>query len=139
MQMQMDLFSRPTLNITKTFKTACHDDAKACNLSRKQIVDKMNDLAEQYGVRLSHGNSNGLDIGTLEKWLNPADDTHRMPMRALPIFCAVTGRCSCVTVLTQPLGLMVIGPREQKMLAWAEAKMTIKQQNQLLRKLEGEL
>lgn len=136
---QLDLFNRPTLNVAKAFKQALADDVRHSKLSREQIIDRMNDLAERNGVCLAHGNSKTLTMETFEKWLNPADLTRLMPVKALPIFCAATGQCSAFSAVTQPLGLRVIGAREQKMLAWAEAKMSVRDHTRMIRKLEGEL
>lgn len=138
-QTQLEIFNQPTLNIEKVFKAALADDVKECGLSREQIVDRMNNLADQYGVRLTHGNSKSLSFETFEKWLNPKEVSRLMPVKALPVFCAATGQCSAASVLVEPLGLRVIGSREQKMLAWAEAKMTVREQNRMIRKIEGEL
>ena len=136
---QLDLFNQPTLNVGKVFKLAMCDDVRASGLSREQIVDRMNDLAERHGVCLVHGNSRKLTIETFEKWLNPGDLDRMMPLKALPVFCAATGECSAFSAVAEPMGLRVIGEREQKMLAWAEAKMTVREQSRVMRKLEAEL
>jgi ribonuclease HIII len=66
---QQQLFNRPTFNVIKTQKEAMNTAARDCGLSRSEIVDKMNDLAERYGIKLVSGNSHGLQIDTLE-WAN---------------------------------------------------------------------
>ena len=138
-QLPLDIFNRPTLNVGKSFKVALAEDVKNSKLSRDQVMDRMNDLADRNGVCLAHGNSKKLTMETLEKWLNPEDLTRMMPIKALPIFCAATGQCSAFTTMTHPIGLKVIGAREQKMLAWAKAKMTIREHNKMVRQIEGEL
>jgi hypothetical protein len=62
-----------------------------------------------------------------------------MPLKALPVFCAAVEKCSTIDVLARPLGLRVIGDRDQKLLAWAEAKMAVKEHGREIRKLEAEL
>lgn len=136
---QLDLFNRTTMNVIKPFKLALGDDAKASGMSREQIVERMNDLADRHGLVLVHGNGRRLTIETFEKWLNPGDLGRMMPLKALPAFCAATGRCSAFSAVAEPLGLKVIGEREQKLLAWAEAKLVVKQQGLKIRKLEEEL
>jgi len=74
----------------------------------------MNDLADRNGVCLAHGNSERLTLDSLDKWLAADDLTRLMPLKALPIFCAATGQYSACSMMIQPLGLRVIGMREQK-------------------------
>jgi len=136
---QLDIFDRPTLNIAKAYKIAMNDDIRESNLSRAQVLDRMNDLAERHGVCLVHGNGKLLTIGTLDKWLNPADLSRQMPAKAIPLFCAATGRHKTMDAVAVSLGLRVIGQREQKMLRWADAKITVKEQQKMIRKIEGEL
>jgi len=135
---QLDLFSQPTLNVSKAIKAAMADDARDCGMSREQLVDRMNDIAERHGVCLTHGNSQRLTIDTLEKWLNVSDPRH-IPLKALTVFCAAVGRWSVLDVVARSLGLMVIGDREQKMLAWAEAKIEVQRKSRQIRKIESEL
>ena len=136
---QLELFNMVTLNIAKPLKVAMNDDMKACGQSREQIVGCMNDLADRNGVCLVHGNGARLTLDTLEKWLNVSDLTRIIPLKALPIFCAAVGRYASVNVLTKSMGLRVIDAREQKLLAWAEAKMEVQKKSRQIRKLEAEL
>jgi hypothetical protein len=136
---QLELFNQPTLNVSKQFKTALAADIKKSGMSREQIVDRMNDLAERHGVSLAHGNASRLTIETFEKWLNPADLGRLMPVKALPVFCAATGQCAAFCAVAEPMGLQVIGAREQKMLAWAEAKLAVKAKSRKIRELEADL
>lgn len=136
---QLGLFDQPTLNAIRPIKKAMNADVRDCGRSREQIVDRMNDLAARYGVSLVNGNCKRLTIETFEKWLNANELNRVIPLKALPVFCAATGRCSVMDVLARPLGLRVIDDRDQKLLAWAKAKMTIKEKNRIVRKLESEL
>jgi hypothetical protein len=136
---QMNLFDQPTFNVARDVKAALKNDAFVCGLSREQIVERMNVLAERHGVVLTHGNGKGLTLEVFEKWLNPSDMSRHMPVKALPLFCAVAGNCSALDVLARPMGLRVIGEREQKILDWAEAKLTVKEQSRKIRKLESEI
>lgn len=116
---QIPLFDRTTFNITKLQKEAMHAAVKRSPHSREQIVDAMNDLASRYGVSLV---SNGaMTLDTFEKWVNPNELNRQMPMRVLPIFCAVIGDSSAIDVLAAPTGSRVIGPEDQNLLKWAKA------------------
>ena len=136
---QLNIFDQPTLNTSKSIKDAMNYDVRESNLSREQIVDRMNQLAERHGVCLTHGNSKRLTMEIFEKWINPTEITRQIPLKALPIFCAAVGRYSAIGELAKPLGLQVISHRDQKLLSWAEAKMAIKRHGQKIRKLEAEL
>jgi len=136
---QLSLFDEPTLNVARPVKEALNDDVRASGLSREQIVDRMNLLAERYGVNLARGNNRRLTIEIFEKWLNPNDLKRQIPLKALPVFCAAVGQCSAMDVLTRPMGLRVIGDRDQKLLAWAKAKMVVKEQGRRIRRIESEL
>jgi len=68
---QLNLFSQPSLNIGKSLKEQLARSAKESRFSREELLDRMNDLASRYGVRLMKGNGNSLTMATLEKWLNP--------------------------------------------------------------------
>lgn len=136
---QLNLFDQPTLNIAPAIKEAMNADMRACGRSREQVVDRMNTLAAQYGVCLTRGTSKRLTMEVFEKWLNPSDLTRQIPLKALPVFCAAVGNCSTLNVLARPMGLRVIGERDQKLLSWAEAKMAVKRHGRQIRKLEAEL
>ena len=134
---QLTLFDRPSLNTCKDQKTAMKAAVDRCGLSRDQVVDKMNDLAARYGVVLvSNG---GLQLHTFEKWINPNDLSRQMPMRALPVFCAVVRDCSALDVLARPLGAAVVGQTELNLLKWARAYFRKRDASKTMRKIEGEL
>jgi len=136
---QLSLFEVPTFNTVRDQKEAMNIAAKNCGLSRDQIVDQMNDLGRRYGINLVKGNGSRLTLDTLEKWLNSADITRQMPMKALPVFCAVVGDVGPLDVLAKPLGAKVIGPGDQKLLRWAKTYHAVKKGRQALRQLESEL
>jgi len=52
MYTQIPLFNRPPLNIAKQYKMSLHAAAKACHLSREQILDRMNELATINSINL---------------------------------------------------------------------------------------
>jgi hypothetical protein len=131
---QLSLVNQHTLNVDQPIKDAMNNDVRNNGLNREQIVGRMNELAGRYGTCLSRGNRKRLTIEVFEKRLNPADLSRQMPLKALPVFCAAVETCSTIDVLTRPLGLRVIGDRDQKLLAWAEAKMAVKAHGRQIRK-----
>lgn len=135
----MGLFDNKSFNVSVALKDAMHQAAKDCDLSREQIVDAMNDLAARYGVSLANGNARLLNLATLEKWLNPNDHGRDVPVRALPIFCAVVRSAEPLKAVAEPLGFAVIDDTAQKKLAWAEANLKAKYARARMRKLESEI
>jgi len=136
-QQQLSLFDQPTYNTCRDQKRAMKRAADRCGLSRDEIVDQMNDFASRYGVNLvSNG---GLQMHTFEKWINPNDLSRQMPMRALPVFCAVVRDYSALNVLARPLGAAVIGLKDQNLLKWARAYFRKRDAAKTMRVIEGDL
>jgi len=134
---QQNLFNRrPTLNVAANYNRACWQAARECGLSRDQIADEMNDLAGEYGVKLNNGNAKKLSKETLEKWLNP-NDARQVPMKALPVFCAVVNSLAPLRALATPLFAEVIGREDQTLLKWARAYHRARAARKEMRKLEG--
>ena len=101
---QLSIFDQPTLNISADLTRAMHEAVKNSDMSREQIVDRMNDLADRYGVRMVNGNTTKLTMTTFEKWINPDDPSRQIPVRALPIFCAAVGRPDICDIILQSPG-----------------------------------
>ena len=136
---QLKLFTAPTLNICRTIKIAMNDDVKESGLSREQVVDRMNDIAQRYGVSLSRGNCKQLKLDTFEKWLNAEEPSRQIPVKALPIFCAATGQIGTMNVLAQSVGLQMIGDYEQKLLKWAQIDIERRKLSKRSRQLAPEV
>jgi len=134
---QIPLFDRPTLNTCKGTKIAMNLAVKQTRLSREGVVDQMNDLAGRYGVSLVSNGS--LKIETFENRINPNDLSRQMPMRALPVFCAVVRDYSALDALAHPLGAKVVGPKERNLLKWARAYFSARDARKEMRKIEGDL
>ncbi len=135
----MSLFDTQTLNVTRPLKEAMHAATKNCGLSRDEIVDRMNDLAYRYGVSLASGNGMKLTRDIFEKWVNPQDTSRQVPVKALPIFCAIVKDITPFNILVKPLGAEVIGRDERRKLKWADAKLNVKRENRVIREIEKDL
>lgn len=137
---QMSLFECSAYMNKRTIKELLDMSANKSGLSREDIVDEMNKMAGRFGVSLKSGdNGDTLSKATLDKWLSQDEKTRSMPIHALAIFCSVVGDTSVIEALLKPMGFSIIGSVERKKLAWAEAKMSIREQNRMIRKIEGEL
>ena len=137
--MQLSLFDVPTLNVTRQIKEVMNAAAKDCGLSREQVVDRMNELGDRYGVSLISGNGKGLTLDTFEKWINSSEMGRQMPIKALPVFCAVVGDASALDVLARPLGYRVIDRDDQMLLKWAKANLSARDARKTMRRIEGDL
>jgi len=136
---QLSLFDTPTFNVSISLKETMNRAAKTCGLSREEIVDRMNILAERYGVCLVKGNCRKLSRETLEKWLNPADPSRQMPAKAIPIFNAIVDNADTLNILAQPTGHRVIGHKDQRLLEWARAYRQARAARRTMRQLEADL
>ena len=136
---QLNLFNQPSLNVLRDVKSAMAKAADKSGMSRDELCDRMNELAQRYGVRLVKGNGRRLTLATLEKWLNPEDEGRVIPLKSLPVFCAAVGSEEPLRVLAAPLGYRVIGEREAKLLAWAEQYQAAKAARKKMKQIEAEL
>lgn len=136
---QLNLFNQPSLNIGKGLKKHLARTAKESRFSRDELLDRMNDLAARYGVRLVKGNGNGLTMATLEKWLNPEAMEHIPSINSLVIFCAATDDLTAIREVIAPLGGMLIDENDVKLLLWAKEYQRAKDARNRMRKLEQDL
>ncbi|MBA3007161.1 MAG: hypothetical protein FP810_11400 [Desulfocapsa sp.] len=113
--------------------------ARNSKYSREELLDRMNDLASRYGVRLVRGNGNGLTMATLEKWLNPEAMEHTPGINSLMVFCAALDDLEPMREVLAPLGGMLIDEDDVKLLLWAKEYHRAKDARIRMRKLEMEL
>ena len=139
MARQLGFFNQLTLNVLRDLKTAMARDAEASGLSRGELCEQMNQLAERHGVRLVKGTGQNITMATLEKWLNPEDRERVIPTKGLPVFLAATGGIRTMQVLVAPLGWQVIDERQARRLELAELEDEIKEKKARIRKLAADL
>lgn len=135
---QADLFTPSLLNVDFAVKDAMNQAAKNCSLSREQIVDKMNNLASGYQIRLNQGNAKSLTTAMLEKWLS-REDPRRIGYHALVVFCKVTGSLEPISALAAPLCGRVISGEQIMRLEWAEAQIDLKKAKKRAKQLDDEV
>ncbi len=139
MKKQLSLFSQPSLNINRTLKEQMAHSAKESQWEREEILERMNDLAARYGVRLMKGNGRALTMTTFEKWLNVSAMEHVPPVNSLVIFCAAIGDNSAIRIIIDPLGEAVVDEADAKLLLWAKEYQRAKAARKNMKKLEAEL
>lgn len=128
-----------SLNVDAAVKASMSRVARTSPLSREQICDAMNEIAENSGIRLGGGNSPRLTLPVLEKWLNPLDREHLPSLKALAAFCRAVNSAEPLQALAAPLGLAVIDHRQAKLLRHAELEAEIKELQRRKKAIEAEL
>lgn len=81
---------------------------------RKQLVDRVNAVAQAAGIRLTAGNAKVISKDTLDKWLNPNDRDHTPGILAVAAFCAATKDIAPLRELLRALGLDVMTEDDRK-------------------------
>lgn len=136
---QLSLFQRKNLNVGRDIKECLAAVVSNSGLSRAEFLDRLNDVASRYGIRLMKGNSNGLTMATFEKWLNVEQLQYIPPIVALPVICEVGNSAEPINILANSLGLRVIGEDEIKRLMWADAYMEEREARSRKKRLEADL
>lgn len=146
MTKQLSLFAQSSLNINRTLKEQMAFTVKELVLlpgestikKRQVLLDRMNDLAGRYGVRLMKGSGRALTMTMFEKWLNQSAMEYVPGVNALLIFCAAAEDNRSMRVLLDPLGEQVIGEADSKLLQWAKEYQRARSARKNMRKLEAE-
>ena len=114
---------------------------QAAKLSRAEAVDRLNEAARRFGVRLAAGSAKELGLATFEKWLNPKEAEYVPSVRALNLFCHVFGSVEPLDILARShgLGWRVIAGDDAKLLELARTEREIKALRERKRKIEAEL
>lgn len=139
MAKQLSLFNQPSLNVNRTLKEQMARSAKESGLTREEILERMNRLADRNGIRLIKGNGPALTMSSLDKWLNPEDQEHIPAVNSLVVFCAAIEDMEPMRVLTAPLGMELINENDIKLLLWAREYQAAKKARVRMKKLEAEL
>ena len=137
MAKQLDLFSAaPTLNVQRDVKTAMANAAKDTGLSREELCERINQIADRYGVRMVKGTGSGVTMATLEKWLNPEDKEREIPVKGMTTFLAATNDMRPMQEMVAPLGWMVIDEKHAKILKKALLEEEVKQLKAQIKQLQ---
>ncbi|MGE4552902.1 MAG: hypothetical protein AB7D57_07300 [Desulfovibrionaceae bacterium] len=106
---------------------------------RKLLLDKINALAAEAGVRLTGGNNKAISKDTLDKWLSPGDREHTPGLLAVAVFCAATGNPGPLRAMLRILGLDVMTAEDKRLRDYGRACQLERSARREKRKLEGEL
>ncbi len=92
-------------DINSKVKERMNNAVKSSNLSRANVLDKMQELADKNEVTLSPGSQDGkLSMATFEKWLNVNAKEYYPNAQALVIFCAAVENNDPFRAIIEPLG-----------------------------------
>lgn len=140
---QLSLFDSVANRINlldREIKIAMNDACKRfCDrnrVSREEVVDRMNTLAQQAGIRLTGGNAKQLTDHIFAKWLSPSAPDHMPSHRALAVFCDVVGVLEPLAVQAAVHGGSVITESQRLRLEQAEVEDQIKALQRRKKQLE---
>jgi hypothetical protein len=135
------LLDLPSLNVDADIAASMSRIVEESGLSRAEAVDKINEAARRYGVRLCSGSAKALGLATFEKWLNPNEPDHVPSTRALNLFCHVFNVSDPLSILVRShgQGWRVIESVDAKLLDLARTEQEIKRLRARKRKIETEL
>ena len=121
--------------VMAAIKTAMRDAAGAPEgEGRKMLADRLNEIAQRAGIKLTGGNTLSISKATLDKWLAPSDTSHPPSILALLAFCRATGN-----VEPQALGLDLMTEEDKKLRDYGAAVLEMKAARQRKRRLEEDL
>lgn len=133
MAQQLGLFG-PSLNVKARLKSAMREALKTCDLSRQQIVDRMNRLAANEGI--AGGRGSKISPANLDAWVSK-EKQNLIPVHLLTIFCVAVNDSRPIEILAAPCPEY---QRKMKLLAWAEceiqAKRVAKRRRQILSEID---
>ena len=88
---------------------------------RKLLVDRINAVARDAGIRLTAGNAKAISKDTLDKWLNPNDRDHTPSLLAVVAFCRATKDAGPLRVMLRAMGLDVMADEDRKLRDYGRA------------------
>lgn len=114
---QLELFSSQSINPTYEIKRQIRLVLSECNMSRDEIVDRMNKIAVQEGMRKT------ISKATLDSWTKDSEPDRLPSLPWLTIFCQAAETIAPIEAMIRPLGCGVLDNDDQRLLAWAKAEM----------------
>jgi hypothetical protein len=134
-----DQFPAHAAGLIKRLKAAMNQCVKESKLSRAQIMDRMNAIAQVAGVRLTTGNSKSLGTATFNKWLNPSDTDHVPGVLAVNVFCAALDDIKPIEIQLAMHGCETMTELDRKERDYGRACLAIRTASREKRKLEASL
>ncbi len=136
---QLNLFNRKSLNVSRDFKECLARIVTESGLSRAEFLERMNEVAARFGIRLMKGSGNGLTMATFEKWLNVEQCRYVPPIAAITVICEVGDTLEPLQIFAHALGVEVIDEPRMKRLMWADAYLEAREARKKMKKLEEDI
>lgn len=138
---RLSLLNLPSLNVDAEISATMARIVEVSGLSRIEAVERLNEAAQRYEVRLCSGSAKALGLATFDKWLNPNAPDHMPSTRALNLFCHVFQAHEPLDILARShgWGWQVISNEDGKLLDLARTEREIKNLRAKKRKLEAGL
>lgn len=126
--------------VMAAIKTAMRDATGAPDSEgRKMLADRLNEIAQRAGIKLTGGNNLSISKATLDKWLAPSDTSHTPSILALLAFCRATGNVEPFRIAAQALGVDLMTEEDRKFRDYGAAVLEMKAARQRKRRLEEDL
>lgn len=106
---------------------------------RKALVDSINRIAANGGVRLTTGNSKAISKDILDKWLSPSDTSHPPSVTAIVVFCLATTDMAPLRQILKAAGLAIATEQEQRDAEYGRACRMEREAKRMKRKIEENL
>ena len=137
MSEQLTLFNGKSFNPIARVKEAMRRAIKQSELSREEVVFRMNELARVDGITTG-GKAKKISTELLDKWLSHSVE-HLIPWKLLPIFCHVVNSIDPIRPLLALLDAHVVSKDDWVMLEWARAERERRRIMKKQRLLEGKM
>ncbi|PKN07595.1 MAG: hypothetical protein CVU73_12685 [Deltaproteobacteria bacterium HGW-Deltaproteobacteria-8] len=122
--------------LVPAMRAAMNRAAGADTAGRALLVDRINDIARQAGLRLTTGNAQSISKDTLDKWLAPSDRDHTPSLLAVVVFCAATGDSAPLQMMLRALGLDVMTAEDRMLRDYGKACKTVREASRRKKMLE---
>ena len=123
---------------TTLIKASMNSAAAASPYSRQQILERMNALTRQAGIRLTAGKAKVISIDTLDKWLTP--ESGAVPtLLAVEVFMLAADSVAPLESWLQLHNCDVMTPEAKMLRDLGEAKLAQKASAEKARALENKI
>lgn len=106
---------------------------------RKLLPDKINAVASASGVRLTAGNARSISKDTVDKWLNPSDESHPPSILAVLAFYLATNDPAPLRAMLKSVGLDVMTEEDRRFRDLGKLDAEMKAARKKKRLLESEI
>lgn len=107
--------------VMSAVRAAMNRAAGADAEGRKRLVDRVNAIASNSGVRLTQGNTRVISKDLFDKWLSPSDRDHTPSLLAVVVFCKAVGDPTPLRVVLKALGLDLMTEEDRRQRDYGRA------------------